>query len=712
MAERVGALAYDLVMNTVRFEKGMERTRSSLRTLNDNFKQAAHPVDEYEQRMRDLNVALKDEQISKERFDLFSEQELQRLKKAGYVLDENGKAEKTNAKILEEKIEAQKELNREKRLEKKLQDEMNFQSERDFVKRRFRSAEEHRKVLDRAHEIRRANKSIFQQRTMDAKKHFGDVLGFFGGMSPGHQAGVLGNLVGALGGSGAMIGAVRGAAMLGAKMVPVVASFAALGIAIKKATESAAMLRRTTIDLSVLMNNSDQAAAGLVRRFQILARETPLTTAQLAEGARQLMAFGRESKFVVEDLKAIGTIAGGDVERMRLLVKAFGDVTAAGKLQGQELRQFTNQGWNPLRKMVDLTGESYDKLRKMMEDGQISAEMVSRAMSASAEDYGDRLERSMDTIFAQWAKFKGLMFELAAGPGKPSERFFTNILKGLNWTVEELDIGLGNIAEFFEQESNRVTNLMGRIKDAMTFDFTNAFGGGNRFGRPMTQREIYRLEEQKRKEIIEAQEKAAKINGRTTANNRKLIDDLGDEILKQKDIVKSLDDQFNRISKYERMIRDLRVERHFKRLTQQDFDKAVEQIKELERLDEESKKKRAMVEDPIKDLDKMHAHRMKQIEKEGNEKTKGVEELFKKEMDHANLLRSMGGPTDDFTSAGADYRFVAQRNAEIQAKQAEKAANAKRESQLEAIRNELELARRQAELDTEATRRSLPQAVN
>ena len=712
MAERVGALAYDLVMNTVRFEKGMERTRSSLRTLNDNFKKAAHPVDEYEQRMRDLNVALKDEQISKDRFDLFSEQELERLKKAGYVLDENGKAEKTNAKILEEKIEAQKELNREKRLEKKLQDEMNFQSERDFVKRRFRSAEEHRKVLDRAHEIRRANKSIFQQRTMDAKKHFGDLLGMLGGMSPGQQAGVLGNLVGALGGSGAMIGAVRGAAMLGAKMVPIVASVAALGIALKKAAENAAILRKTTIDLSVLMNNSDEAASGLIKRFQALARETPLTTTQLAEGARQLMSFGRESKFVVEDLKAIGIIAGGDVERMRLLVKAFGDVTAAGKLQGQELRQFTNQGWNPLRKMVDLTGESYDKLRKKMEDGQISAEMVSRAMIASAEEYGDRLEKSMDTVFAQWAKFKGILFELSTKPGAPVERVAAGLLKGLNYSIEGWEMAFDGMSNYAEDRTNQAYAALQRLKDFMSFDFANAFSGADRFGDPMTAREREAHQEKLRKEIIEAQEKAAKINGKTTANNQKLIDDLGDEILKQKDIVKSLDDQFNRISKYERMIRDLRVERHFKRITQQDFDKAVEQIKELERLDEESKKKRAMVEDPIKDLDKMHAHRMKQIEKEGNEKTKGVEELFKKEMDHANLLRSMGGPTDDFTSAGADYRFVAQRNAEIQAKQAEKAANAKRESQLEAIRNELELARRQAELDTEATRRSLPQAVN
>ena len=56
--------------------------------------------------------------------------------------------------------------------------------------------------------------------------------------------------------SGATIGAVRGAAMLG-KMVPLVATVGALGLGMKKAAENARNERR--IDLSVLMNNSDEA---------------------------------------------------------------------------------------------------------------------------------------------------------------------------------------------------------------------------------------------------------------------------------------------------------------------------------------------------------------------------------------------------------------------------------------------------------------------
>lgn len=713
MAERVGALSYDLVMNTVRFTKEMERTRSSLRTLNDNFKKAAHPVEEYEQRMRDLQVALDDKQISPERFQLFREQELASLKKAGFILDENGKATKTQAKVLEEQIEVQKELNKEKRLEKKLSEEIAFSAEKDFVKRRNRSSEEHQRVIERAHQIKRANKGVFDQRLIDAKSYFSKLDGLFKTMSPGGQAAVLGNLAGALGAGGATIGAVRGAAMLGSKMVPVIATIAGLGIAFKKAAENATVLRKTVIDLSVLMNNSDEAASNLVRRFQALARETPLTTAQLAEGARQLMSFGRESRYIVEDLRSIGTIAGGDVERMRLLVKAFGDVTAAGKLQGQELRQFTNQGWNPLREMVDMTGESYDSLRKKMEEGQITAEMVSRALSRSAEEYGERLTKSMDTVSAQWAKLKGLLFEFSVTPGTPVERAATSVLKIINESAEGYEYLFKILGDNAERLTNDAASIVQELSNYAKLDFSEFFGArqNDRFGGPMTTSEYLELQEKKRKEIIAAQEMAAKINGKTTVNNQKAIDDVAKQITDQKKIVQELDDQFNRISKYERMIRDLRVEKYFKRITQEDFDAQVKQIQELEKLSLEAEKKRKMIEDPIKDLDKMHSHRMKQIEKEGDEKNKQIEEQFKKEMDLANLMRSMGGPKDDFTTAGADYRFVQQRNAEIIARKSEDAANAKREAQLEAIKNELELSRKQVELETEATKRALPQGV-
>jgi tape measure domain-containing protein len=710
-AERVGALRYDVILNASSLKKGAMDSRSALKTFRDAMRGATTDVDRYQAGIKNLQKLRADGSITQEQGLTILKELNKDLDKAGFKKVAHNKFEKTNIKLKEEELALQKKINREADLEKKIEAEKNKFQEDAFVKRRNRSKEEHQKVLQRAHEIKKANKNIFQQRVMDAKRFSGKFGGMVGGMSPGMQAGVFGNIAGAMGASGPMIGAVRGAAMLGAKMVPIVAGFAGLALALKKATENAMQLRKTTIDLSVLMGNSDEAAAGLIRRFQKLARETPLTTTQLAEGARQLMSFGRESKFVVEDLKALGTIAGGDVERLRLLTKAFADVTAAGKLQGQELRQFTNQGFNPLRKMVEMTGESYDSLRKKMEDGAISAEMVSKALAASAEQYSERLTKAMDTIGGQWSKLKGILFELSTTPGAPIERLGATMLEWVNMSLEGYEMGFDRLGQIGDRMGNNFVQKIQDLKNILTFDF-GQLGQENRFGKPMTFKEMNEHREKQRKEIEKSQEKAAKINGRTTAANKKAMDDVAKQTSEQKKIIQELEDQFNRVSQFERMRREVSKERMRMRMTKEDFEKAIMQIDELEKMHEEAEKKRRMVEDPQKDLDKMHEHRMKLIDEEGNERKKQIEDRFKKEKDAADALKKMGGPSVDFTSAGADYRFVQQRVAENLAFKAQDAANKKREMQLDTLNQQLEEMRREAKLNTEEVRRSLPQAVN
>lgn len=709
--ERVGALRYDVILNASSMKKGASDARSALKTFRDGMKGATTDVDRYQAGIKNLQKLRADGSITQDQGLTILKELNKDLDKAGFKKVAHNKFEKTQVKLLQEELELQKKINKEADLRTKIEAEKNKFQDDAFVKRRHRSKEEHQKVLQRAHEIKKANKSIFQQRVMDAKKTMGSLGGMVGGMSPGMQAGVFGNIAGAMGASGAMIGAVRGAAMLGAKMVPIVAGFAGLALALKKATENAMQLRKTTIDLSVLMGNSDEAAAGLIRRFQKLARETPLTTTQLAEGARQLMSFGRESRFVVDDLKALGTIAGGDVERLRLLTKAFADVTAAGKLQGQELRQFTNQGFNPLRKMVEMTGESYDSLRKKMEDGAISAEMVSKALAASAEQYSERLTKAMDTMGGQWSKLKGILFELSTTPGAPVERAGSLILEGLNMSLEGYEILFGKMAEVGEDIGNNMTDFFQLSTDLMSGNFAQFMSGYDRFGSPMNFRERQEHAEKVREELIKSQEQQAKALGKTTKLNKKAMDDVAKQTSEQKKIIQELEDQFNRVSKFERMRREVSKERMRMRMTKEDFEKAIIQIDELEKMHEEAEKKRRMVEDPKKDLDKMHEHRMKLIDEEGNERKKQIEDRFKKDKDAADALKKMGGPNDDFTSAGADYRFVQQRNAENLAFKAQDAANKKREMQLDMLHEQLEEMRREAKLNTEEVRRSLPQGV-
>jgi tape measure domain-containing protein len=413
-------------------------------------------------------------------------------------------------------------------------------------------------------------------------------------------------------------------------------------------------------------------------------------------------------------LKNIGTIAGGDAERMRLLVKAFGDVTAAGKLQGQELRQFTNQGWNPLRKMVEMTGESYDDLRAKMEDGMISADMVSRAMAASAEEYGDRLEKAMDTMGAQWTKLKGLLTEKSVGAGAPIERLGAGLLYAVNegllfWTedvpnaIDKAGTAIGDGVGRINEEIQRLNNIMDNPLDFMMGRLQDPY----RFGGMLTRDQLKENLKEEGKAVLESQRMARDMFGKTTQQNQKLLDETRKQISEQKKVVQDLDDQFNRISKFTRMRLDAKLERKRKDLSEEDFQKQLKNIQALEDMHEEAEKKRRMIEAPGQDLEKMHAHRLKMIEEEGDARRKSIEDAYQLEMKQANLLRSMGGPSEDFTAAGADYKFIAQRQAEIEAIRFEKQATKKREDQLLTLHNDLEGLRTDAKLERETLKNVL-----
>ena len=106
------------------------------------------------------------------------------------------------------------------------------------------------------------------------------------------------------------------------------------------------------------------------------------------EAAKQMLNFGVESDKVLGYLSQLGDIAGGDKQKLSALGLVFGQVTAAGKLSGQDLLQFINADFNPLKELEALTGKSYAELQDAMGKGQISADMVAAAMQRATGEGG------------------------------------------------------------------------------------------------------------------------------------------------------------------------------------------------------------------------------------------------------------------------------------------------------------------------------------
>jgi tape measure domain-containing protein len=132
----------------------------------------------------------------------------------------------------------------------------------------------------------------------------------------------------------------------------------------------------------------EQVGGELFEQIKEYELRTTMIMQDLASGAQTMLAFNIPAQDVMQHLKAIGDISMGDSEKFKSLTLAFSQMSATGKLMGQDLLQMINAGFNPLQVISEQTGKSIGQLKEEMEKGAISTKMVQDAFHAAASEGG------------------------------------------------------------------------------------------------------------------------------------------------------------------------------------------------------------------------------------------------------------------------------------------------------------------------------------
>lgn len=205
-------------------------------------------------------------------------------------------------------------------------------------------------------------------------------------------------------------------------------SFVALGAA---ATAALAAIGKVGIGYNSQMEDyttnfttmlgSQEAAVKKVEALKEMAAKTPFGMEDLAQGTQTLLAFGIESDQTMDILRQLGDVSLGNKDKFSSLTLAFAQMSSAGRLMGQDLLQMVNAGFNPLQVISEKTGESMADLKKKMEDGAISSEMVAEAFAMATAEGGkfyNGMEAASKTLHGQWSTLKddaaaaaGVMFQ-------------------------------------------------------------------------------------------------------------------------------------------------------------------------------------------------------------------------------------------------------------------------------------------------------------
>lgn len=137
-----------------------------------------------------------------------------------------------------------------------------------------------------------------------------------------------------------------------------------------------------------VLTGSAQTAAAVLADVRSFSETSPISFRGATEAAKMMMAFNIPVQEVGRNIRILGDISMGNQQRFDSLTLAFSQMSAAGRLMGQDLLQMINAGFNPLQEISARTGETIVELKKRMEEGAISADEVTAAFQSATSEGG------------------------------------------------------------------------------------------------------------------------------------------------------------------------------------------------------------------------------------------------------------------------------------------------------------------------------------
>jgi len=206
-------------------------------------------------------------------------------------------------------------------------------------------------------------------------------------------------------------------------------------------------MRSALIKLEVTLGSASKAKV-MFEQLRSIAAQMSLTSEAVLNGAVTMAQFGVTAQQLEPAMRRLAIVSSGNSERLQSLAIAYGQVAAAGRLTGQETLQFVNAGFNPLAEIARTTGKSMAQLRKEMENGQITVQMVAEAFRTAteaggrffgmAEKLSDELSGKLNKVKSEITKIKeelaGLAIDAIQGP-ETAEKANENLQqfrKGIN----------------------------------------------------------------------------------------------------------------------------------------------------------------------------------------------------------------------------------------------------------------------------------------
>ena len=224
-----------------------------------------------------------------------------------------------------------------------------------------------------------------------------------------------------------------------------IASKIAGAFAMKEVVSNIVKVRGEMQQLEVALNTmlgSAEKAEALTSQLINTAATTPFGMNEIANAAKQLLAYGVEAENVNSTLIRLGDIAAGLSIPFGDLAYLYGTTMVQGRMYTQDLNQFLNRGIPIVEELANVLGVAQDQVRDLVSAGKIGFAEVEQAinnLTGEGSKFGGLMEEQSVTISGRISNIEDAIEQMFNEIGKNSEGIIGGALDTVSALVENYE---------------------------------------------------------------------------------------------------------------------------------------------------------------------------------------------------------------------------------------------------------------------------------
>lgn len=190
------------------------------------------------------------------------------------------------------------------------------------------------------------------------------------------------------------------------------------------------------------MLGSKSKAHELMRQMEETSAKTPFDLDGVANGAKQLLAYGESADKVNDTLVRLGNIASGLSLPLNDIVYLYGTTMVQGRLYAADVRQFTGRGIPLVKELAKMYGVTADEINNMVSAGKIGFPDVQKVLNKLTDEGGqfyNLMEKQSKSLTGMISNLGDTWDQVQDHLGEQNQDLFAGAINAAGYFLEHLE---------------------------------------------------------------------------------------------------------------------------------------------------------------------------------------------------------------------------------------------------------------------------------